>query len=329
MEPISPNNGWRLEFWSMVEHSTPVQLDVQGRLCGEEKLRSAVWSNLSSQASRQTRQPVSLRKRGQRRAGGSRPRFRLDIFVVSARTGHCQVNKTTIIATWADIDAELPSSMPGQRKRFSQELSGKRRNSELVTLGEELNCQPSPCRPLMQLRRTTPRKLCSRPLTEPAAEANLNDAQVQTARAALGLWQAAERRKKAGWISTERRRQGEDEVPRPNTMPGFPEATYSSKLVRRGGFTGVSHRNGLELLDSCSTPVGLLHKQLPEIARDVGFVSRFSSDPDQSHMDAVHRIYAYLRNLLGGDNQAAEAQLDLDFGENVSALFDEDVDGSQ
>ncbi|KAK8071565.1 hypothetical protein PG996_004913 [Apiospora saccharicola] len=39
-----------------------------------------------------------------------RTSFALNIFLVTARTGHCQINKSPI-ATWPDIDAVLPSTV--------------------------------------------------------------------------------------------------------------------------------------------------------------------------------------------------------------------------
>ncbi|KAK8123211.1 hypothetical protein PG984_011881 [Apiospora sp. TS-2023a] len=39
-----------------------------------------------------------------------RASFELDIFLITARTGHCQINKSPI-ATWPDIHAELPSTV--------------------------------------------------------------------------------------------------------------------------------------------------------------------------------------------------------------------------
>ncbi|KAK8072940.1 hypothetical protein PG996_006288 [Apiospora saccharicola] len=135
----------------------------------------------------------------------------------------------------------------------------------------------------MQLRRTTPRKLCNRPpLTEPATEANLNDARVQTARAALGLRQAGEQR------------------------PG------GSPPNENGKFT-----------ESCCA-LSLVIKQTRRGATPEHYAGSQRRPIRQSWSGAEASLA-----LLGGDNQAAEAQLDLDFGENVSALFDEDVDGSQ
>ena len=36
----------------------------------------------------------------------------------------------------------------------------------------------------------------------------------------------------------------------------------------------------------------------PDIAFAAGVVTRYNANPNQSHMDAVHRIYAYIRDTL-------------------------------